>query len=222
MRTFVAIDIDEPIRRRLTDFLEAVQGWAPDARWVRPESLHLTLKFIGEIDPGRLEECCQALAGLEASPFDLAFRSYGFFPGERSARVFWIGVEGGEQVGALAGALDHALAPLGIAPEKRAYSPHLTLARAEAPRRHARGPRTYRGKETPAPGRQPGSPLDRHSHERSGARWELLRQKLQKMPAPDFGTMTARAFFLYESKLSPLGARYSKLRGFPLRGQHSF
>jgi RNA 2',3'-cyclic 3'-phosphodiesterase len=192
MRVFVGLDIDPEIRERMTRYLEGVRGFAPDARWVKPESFHVTLKFIGEQKPEQVEQIRRELAAVRAHPFDISFRGHGFFPNPRSPRVFWLGIEAGEQLPQLASGVDEAVARTGVPRETNDYRPHLTLARSGS------------GSPRPKPGDRPSPPL-RH-----------LGDKLQGVPAPNFGTMTAREFYLYESKLSPAGAKYSKIARFPL------
>ncbi|MGH9580652.1 MAG: RNA 2',3'-cyclic phosphodiesterase, partial [Terriglobales bacterium] len=153
MRLFVALDIDESIRARLAQFVQGVQRFAPDARWISPESLHLTLKFIGEVDPGELGAVQNALAGVQAVATAVRIHRTGFFPSARAARVFWVGVQSDARLTALAEAVEQALVPLGIAREERAYSPHLTLARSGSGR----------------PGRKPD--------DRANTRFRLLEQK---------------------------------------------
>ena len=192
MRIFVGLDIDPAIRERMTRYLDGVREFAPDARWVKPESFHVTLKFIGEQKPERGEQIKRELATVHAQPFEISFRGIGFFPNPRSPRVFWLGIEAGEQLPQFARSVDEAVARTGVPRETSDYRPHLTLARSGSGRPH------------PMPGDRPSPPLRR------------LGEKLEGKPAPDFGTMTAREFFLYESKLSPSGARYTKIARFPL------
>ena len=97
MRLFVALDIDENIRSRIARFLDGVREFAPDARWVRPESLHITLKFIGEKDDEETEGIKRALETITADAFEMNIRGYGFFPGPRAPRVFWVGIEAGAE-----------------------------------------------------------------------------------------------------------------------------
>src|SRR5215468_3440368 len=80
MRLFIALDIDAAIRERMTRFVEGVRNFAPDARWVKPESLHVTLKFIGEQPDAAVENIKHALASIAASSSEIHFRGYGFFP----------------------------------------------------------------------------------------------------------------------------------------------
>jgi 2'-5' RNA ligase len=130
MRIFIALDIPEEIRARLREYIERVRSLSPDAPWVRPESLHVTLKFIGEATDARVAEVKNVLKQIKAQPFAVKFADVGFFPNHTSGRVFWAGVDGGEALPKLAGSIDQALQKIGIEAEKRAYHPHLTLARA--------------------------------------------------------------------------------------------
>jgi 2'-5' RNA ligase len=189
MRLFIALDIDDSIREHIARFMEGVRGFAPDARWVKPESLHVTLKFIGEQPEPAVESIKVALQTIGADAAEIQFRGYGFFPTPKSARVFWIGMEAGPQLAALATAIDDKLASLGIPKEVRAFSPHLTLARGSG------------GSGSPRWRKGDGSTLA----------FQRLQQKLVALPAPEFGTMTAREFFLYQSQLSPKGPKYTKL-----------
>ncbi len=197
MRLFIALDIDDSIRERISRFVEGVRNFAPEARWVKPESLHVTLKFIGEQPETALDRIKQALAEVKVAAAEIHFRGYGFFPTVTAARVFWIGMESGPQLQALAAAIDDKMPSLGIQKEDRAFSPHLTLARG-------------------AGSRSSGSP-HRRKGDRSNRTFQLLQQKLAALPAPEFGTMTPREFFLYQSQLSPKGSTYTKLAKFALQ-----
>jgi len=199
MRLFIALDIDDEIRERIVRFVEGVSGFAPDARWARPDSLHVTLKFVGEQPEPMLEEIKGALGAVEAGQVTLQFRGYGFFPTAKAPRVFWVGIEAGPELATLAAAVDQQTARLGIPKEERAFSPHLTLARGGA-----RGTRSS------------GSP-HRHKGDGPNRRFQRLQERLAALPAPEFGTMTAREFFLYQSQLSPGGSKYTKLARFELR-----
>ncbi len=193
MRLFVALDIPDEIRNKIRTFMEGMRGFAPDVRWVSPESLHVTLKFIGEQPDEKFGVLKDALASVTGTAVHIQFRGAGFFPTATSARVFWIGIEADSHLADLAADVDRSLEPLGIEREQRAFSPHLTLARSGSGRPH-------RGRG------------DRPNRLFSG-----LQERLAQMPPPDFGTMTAHEFFLYLSKLSPKGAKYTKLERFPLR-----
>ncbi len=195
MRIFIALDIEDAIRERIARFVEGVSGFTPEARWVKPESLHVTLKFIGEQPEAVVEQIQHALGTVDGSPAEIHFRGYGFFPTSKSARVFWIGMEAGPQLAALAAAIDDKMAPLEIPKENRAFSPHLTLARAPG--------------GSGSPGRRKGDARNRV--------FQQLQNKLSALAPPEFGTMTAREFFLYRSQLSPKGSKYTKLARFDLK-----
>ena len=197
MRLFVALDIQETIRQGIASFLEEVRSLAPAVRWVAPEALHVTLKFIGERPDATVRSIEESLHKISAPAIPISFRGCGFFPTERSARVFWIGIEAGSSLAELAKRIEGELEPLGIEAERRAFSPHLTLARA--------------GNVSGAPGRQPSDKPNR--------RFSLLQAKLRTMPPLDFGTMNAIEFFLYRSRLSSRGAQYSKVARFALSEQ---
>jgi 2'-5' RNA ligase len=194
MRIFVALDIDDAIRGRITRFLDGVRGFTPDARWVRPESPHVTLKFIGEKPEEELGKIKRALGMIATEKFEMNFRGYGFFPGARAPRVFWVGIESGPALSSLAATVDEKLASLAIPREEHAFNPHLTLARG---------------------GGGSGSPRKQKS-DRPNRSFQRLQEKLAALPAPEFGTMTSREFFLYQSQPSPGGSKYTKLAGFAL------
>lgn len=194
MRLFVALDIDDSIRERIVRFLEGVHPFAPGARWVKPESMHVTLKFIGEQPDDALDSIKQALSPIQALTINIDFQGYGFFPTPKSARVFWVGMNAGPELATLAAAVDKNLSALGIAKEDRPFSPHLTLARGAG---------------------GSGSPR-RNKHDRPNQVFQILQSRLATLPTPEFGTMTSREFFLYQSQLSPKGSKYTKLARFGL------
>jgi 2'-5' RNA ligase len=196
MRIFIGIDLDSQVQTHIGRFVEGVQSLAPDARWMRPESLHITLKFIGEQTPAQVEIIAENLRRLKASAFDLRVSGYGFFPTAKAPRVFWIGVSPVSDLAALAASIDAATSAAGVPREERPYSPHLTLARGGA-------------------GRRSGSPK-RRAEDRSNAIFGMLQKRLAAIKEPNFGTMTAREFILYQSQLSPAGSKYTRLETFPL------
>jgi 2'-5' RNA ligase len=200
MRIFIGIDLDSEVRARISLFLEGIEGLAPEARWVRPESLHITLKFIGEQKPEQVDAITERLRRVESSAFEIRFEGYGFFPTAKAPRVFWIGIHAGPQLAKLAENIDMAVAELWIPREDRAYSPHLTLARAGG-------------------GRKSGSPKWR-KEDGPNDMFAGLQKRLAAMSAINFGTITASEFILYQSQLSPGGSKYTKLERFPLLGGH--
>ena len=215
MRLFVALDIPDKIRQAIVNYVDELRRVAPDAKWVRDESYHVTLKFIGEWRR-EVREVIDALQKVEAAPVTLSMRGNGFFPAAKAPRVFWVGIDASKlgepaecgdglpspserskapltPLSLLAHKVDEACATLGIERESRDFSPHLTLARSGS-----------------------GSPRPKKD-ERSVPSMKRLAERIATMPSPDFGTIHATEFFLYESKLSPGGAKYTKLKSFPLK-----
>ena len=137
MRLFVALEIPAAVRDNLAAQIKELRHLpAPLAdkrlRWVRPENLHVTLKFIGEVEAARLDGIRRALTaiGLDA-PVGLELRGLGFFPDERYPHVLWVGLNASGNLPVLARDIDRALEGQGIARDQRAFTPHLTLARFE-------------------------------------------------------------------------------------------
>jgi 2'-5' RNA ligase len=193
MRIFVALETPNSVRDRIAQFIDDVRELAANARWVRPESLHVTLKFIGEKSPAEVEKIKHMLAGISGQQrFDVAVRGCGFFPSAKSARVFWVGIEENPRLKNLANAVDEAVCKAGIPREEHEFNPHLTLARAAS-----------------------GAP-QRLRSDRKRRVFEKLQERLAKMDNFEFGTMTASEFILFQSKLSPSGAHYAALARFPL------
>jgi RNA 2',3'-cyclic 3'-phosphodiesterase len=133
MRVFIAVDVPNEIRKALGDVQRALRPLTNSTRWVVPESIHITLRFLGEIPDKRLDEIDAALTGLTWKPFTITVHGVGFFPGTRSPRVFWAGMEAPTMKG-LAEQLDTRMERLGFEKEKRAFRPHLTMARAKGTR----------------------------------------------------------------------------------------
>jgi 2'-5' RNA ligase len=128
MRLFTGLDLPKDVVGNLERLLGKLR---PAARigWSAPANLHITTKFIGEWPDERLEEMKEALVSVEArAAIDVAVRKVGFFPNARAPRVFWCGVEA-PGLARLAADIDDAARRLGVEKEKRAYSPHMTLAR---------------------------------------------------------------------------------------------
>jgi 2'-5' RNA ligase len=132
VRLFVALEIPPDVRENLTAMLEALRAVSKEPRWVRPGSLHVTLKFLGEVPETKVDAVRTALAQVRSEqPVTLDFRGLGFFPNEKHPRVFWAGIEASTNLAMLAGDIEGAVEKLGIPREQRSFSPHLTLARFE-------------------------------------------------------------------------------------------
>lgn len=141
MRTFIAIDLDAPLKESLKELIRELSPLAPNIRWVQSSGMHLTLKFLGEISDDRAAEVGKALGTIAAgSPrFTLRLRGTGHFPPGRSLpRVIWVGVEEGPRLAAVHKKIESAAAGLGFEQEPREFHPHLTLGRVKSPGRFER------------------------------------------------------------------------------------
>jgi RNA 2',3'-cyclic 3'-phosphodiesterase len=129
MRLFVGIAVPEEVAIRVRVLVDKLKPLAA-LRWSQVADLHVTTKFIGEQPPTRVAEIERALGALPArDPFVLSIRGMGWFPHADAPRVLWVGVDAPPGLSELATDAERALAPLGIAIERRQYSPHVTLAR---------------------------------------------------------------------------------------------
>jgi len=134
MRLFIAIEIPEMIRAAYTTLLKEFRATAPQAKWARAENLHVTLKFLGETLPEKLEPLRKVLLAVQSpEPVRLEFRGLGFFPNEKRPRVFWAAMEASANLKTLVAHIDQATHKLGFPLEVRPFTPHLTLARFNPP-----------------------------------------------------------------------------------------
>lgn len=133
MRLFTGLDLPAEVVRALEALLDRLR---PTVRikWSPPANLHVTTRFIGEWPEERLPDLRAALGGIPSHPpIPVHIRKLGFFPNPHAPRIFWAGVEASPDLAALAAETDRALEPLGLKPEGRPFSPHLTLARIKEP-----------------------------------------------------------------------------------------
>jgi 2'-5' RNA ligase len=184
VRVFVALDIPGAVRAEIGALVAKLRPVCSHVRWARIAGAHVTLKFMGEVLPEKVEPIKVALTPIHLSnPIEMKFRNVGFFPNERRPRVFWAGIEAGAELGALAAAVETSLEPLGIAREQRAFSPHLTLARFESPTG-------------------------------AGSTFNRLREAVSGAGPLEFGSTVVKEFHLYQSVLKPAGAEYTRLATF--------
>lgn len=132
MRAFIAIELPDGLRQAVARVQERLKGAGAGANWTRPEGIHLTLKFLGEVHDEKAQEILQALgvAARGTGSLTLAVEGAGAFPNVKAPRVLWLGVTG--DIGKLAklqAAVEDAMERLGFEREDRKFSPHLTLAR---------------------------------------------------------------------------------------------
>jgi len=187
LRLFVAVDLPGQVREALARLQGGLRSHdLSDLRWVRPQGIHLTLKFLGETPAGRVAAITEALAGAIRGRrrSRLALGALGTFGGRRRPRVLWLDITGDiEHMRELQAAVEEALVEVGFPPEERDFSPHLTLARV------------------PQPGR-PGTA-------------ERIAQALESV-VPPRSEFDVREVVLMRSTLQPGGAVYERLAAFPL------
>lgn len=133
VRAFIAIELPDAVRAVLSSLQSGLRpAEHPYVKWVDPGGVHLTLKFLGNIDREKVPQIMEAMAraAQNISPFQLRLGGLGAFPNLQRPRVIWVAVKGeAEKVVSLQRGIDHALAALGFPPESRSFSPHLTLGR---------------------------------------------------------------------------------------------
>jgi 2'-5' RNA ligase len=132
IRTFIAVETSEAVRRRAVELIRALDVAGADVKWVEPQNMHLTLKFLGDVAEADVPGVCQAVqeavAGVQ--PFDMAVRGAGAFPSAGRPRTLWLGAAAGaEAMIALQAAVEKPLRALGFPKEHRRFEPHLTIGR---------------------------------------------------------------------------------------------
>lgn len=134
-RTFIAVEIDDAVRDRAVALQTTLAKTGAEVKWVEPESMHVTLLFLGEVDDRELHSVCRAVTNVAAQvpPFTLAFGGVGAFPTPRRPKVVWAGItDGADQLRVLYGKLEERMLDLGCyRTEERGYTPHLTLGRVK-------------------------------------------------------------------------------------------
>ncbi len=190
VRVFIALDIPAVAKQRLADTVDTLKGSITHGmRWVDPAGIHLTLKFLGNINRGLVGDVKHAMerASETACPFSLCLSDVGVFPNSRQPRVLWAGVDGNlEPLQSLQEQVDAAMSELGFSLDNRPFNPHLTLGRV-------------RDNVSPKQRSQIGSTVAATTVEASDS-W------------------CVEETHLIQSNLSPSGATYTSLGSEPLRG----
>jgi 2'-5' RNA ligase len=201
IRAFIAVELDAALRAGIAGtqarLRRALAKTIPDARlqWVRAESIHLTLKFLGSVEERRVSEIAEAVgrALSDHRAMTVEVGGLGVFPDLQRPRVLWIGLSGPEPasghpqgVTMLAAAVDRALGTIGFPPEDRPFSPHLTLARIK---------------------------------ERAREVGQALQDLGVLESPPPVGRLHVRSVSLMKSELHPSGAVYARLHEWPLRSE---
>jgi RNA 2',3'-cyclic 3'-phosphodiesterase len=137
MRLFIAIELPDSIKQGIAKVQEDLRKTGANAGWTRPEGIHLTLKFLGEVQETKVQEIMASLNGAVkgSGALNLEVAGTGAFPNSKAPRVLWIGVAGDiEKLAALQAAIEDAMEKAGFEREARRFSPHLTLARIKFPK----------------------------------------------------------------------------------------
>jgi 2'-5' RNA ligase len=190
IRAFLVLDHPDAIGRAIAAVQERLKKClSGEIRWVRPEGIHLTLKFFGDLSAAQAEEIAAVVEKktVETPPFALAISGVGVFPDPRRPRVLWLGMKGElERLLGFQEALERSFQEVGFSREERPFRPHLTLARI-----------------------RPADPR----------RLAGLEKALEKGGEPAGEPFLAAGISLMQSTLTPQGAIYTRLRGFPLAGR---
>jgi 2'-5' RNA ligase len=190
LRTFIAFPLNEHLISELDRIQRELKRRLPDraVRWVRPSSVHLTLFFIGDVLPDRVDPIKGALGVIakHAAPFTFFAEEVGVFPNPRRPRVLWVGVKQPERkpLTVLHGAVNEAMENLGFKPETRPYHPHLTLGRV---RRRA-----------------------------NGRDVQAIGEVMSKVRIGRLAEVSVEEVILFQSILKPTGAEYQRLATLPL------
>jgi len=191
LRLFLALDLPPDINSEVERITARLQDLIRGVRWVKSDGVHLTLKFLGnvnECDIVRIDSALRPLCNREA-PFNLTPDQLGFFPPSRRPRVIWLGVKGDlKRLSELHAMLEKSCSSLGFEADKRLFSPHVTLGRV----RH---------------------PQEMGSLEEVKKRFADINKNIK---IKDFGHFQINNLFLYSSELKRDGAVHTKLRAFPL------
>ncbi len=189
IRAFIAIELSEDIKRSLTRLQNKLKsGCGAPVRWTSPDSTHLTLQFLGDIDPALTERITVVMseAAVNIHPFHLAIQGLGVFPNPQRVKVIWVGLAGDlEILGKLQKRVESGLTSLGFKPEDRAFTPHLTLGRV----------------------RDNARPDERQS----------LGNLIAKTAAVNAASLEVKNFHLIKSQLRPEGPLYTTLSSVELK-----
>jgi 2'-5' RNA ligase len=189
IRSFVAIEVEEPARAAIVEYLDDLRRRVEHVAWTRPENLHVTLKFLGGVTPVRLVALAGVLAELAAAqpPFTVTYAGVGAFPSVARPQVLWVGADAAE-LASIAAAVDAASGLVEVEREHRPYHPHITLGRVRDARR---------------------------SRERRRESAHASATRVSDVIAIDggraFGSAAATALVLFRSDTGPAGARHTPL-----------
>jgi 2'-5' RNA ligase len=188
LRSFIAVDFPSEIIQKIEEIIKFFKTQTPEKalKWVSTNNLHLTLKFLGEIPEGRLDQIKTILSEslINRSTFTIGIKGLGMYPNKRNPRVIWLGITNEDSLIDLHKSLDQALQTADIEPEKRKYSPHLTIARVRR-----------------------GTNQDTIKN---------IGDTLSQFKVDSLGNIPVEEIILYQSELTPKGPIYTPLMSKPL------
>ena len=131
-RGFIAIDINPT--PKIIQFEKEIENTGADVKLVKPENIHITLKFLGDVDEEKIDQIEKIIndSSKNTDPFTIKLKGSGVFPNQNYIKVIWIGIKQGEPIGIIAGKIDEQLSKMGFKKEKRGFSPHLSIARVKS------------------------------------------------------------------------------------------
>ncbi len=131
MRSFIAIELDKTVKSALADLQKKLKKNMAGIKWVNPENIHLTLKFLGDIKEESTEQITTTMEKISShyNSFNVEIKGLGLFPNMRSPRVLWAGINNTDILEPFQNEIDHGMEPIGFKRESRKFSPHLTLGR---------------------------------------------------------------------------------------------
>jgi 2'-5' RNA ligase len=189
LRSFIAIELPAGIQKAILAGTAGLQNACPKplVRWLPPENIHLTLKFLGDVSPANLEQLAEALAveTVKHDPFNISVGGLGAFPNPRRARVIWIGLEAPAGLLTLQHSVESVSSRLGYTSEERPFSAHLTIGRT--------------------------------GQNCSAADLAAIRAGLEACLVGPLGTVKVAAVQIFKSELNPTGSVYTRLYSLPLK-----
>lgn len=134
LRLFIAIDIPEHIKREIGELIDILKKYDTDVKWIIPENIHITLKFLGATSETLVTQIRESLLPIVSSyePFYINIQSTGVFPNEKYPRVLWIGIVDSDLLKELRDSIENTLSLLGFRRDDKEFHPHLTLGRVRA------------------------------------------------------------------------------------------
>src|SRR3989344_3361192 len=188
IRSFIALELPVKIIDGLKKIQDELKDGTNKVAWAKPENIHLTLKFLGDIEAYKIDSIARLLEGAAAKScsFDISVKGVGTFPAAGNPRVIWVGIEqsgvGGSELGELYDNLEHKFAAIGFPKEERTFKPHLTLGRIKL----------LKDKK-------------------------VFKERLEEFKDREVGQFTVHSLCFFKSRLTPEGAIHTRLKEYTLQ-----